>query len=154
MQLNAADIAASPPDIQATLCELTAASIADAILKHAPSIQRVLVCGGGAHNADLMMRLRRRLSPRVLESTDAAGIPPDWVEALAFAWLAEQTLEGKPGNLPSVAGAKRAVLLGGIYQASETTEKERQKDTPVRRREAYTFHLLSIATYSRAASPV
>jgi anhydro-N-acetylmuramic acid kinase len=124
-QLSAANTAASPQDIQATLCELTAGSIADAVLKHAPATQRVLVCGGGTHNSDLMTRLRQRLSPRPLETTDAAGIAPDWVEALAFAWLAKQTLEGKAGNLPSVTGAKKAVVLGGIYQAGDTTQDER-----------------------------
>lgn len=102
-------------DVQATLCELTAASIAVAIQKHAPSSKEVLICGGGVHNVHLMQRLRSRLSQCSVESTEKYGINPDWMEAMAFAWLAKQTLEGKPGNLPSVTGARRAVALGVIY---------------------------------------
>lgn len=102
-------------DVQATLCELTAASISDAIRRHAPAAEEVLICGGGAHNTHLMQRLRARLQPCAVDSTEKYGINPGWIEAMAFAWLAKQTLEGKPGNLPSVTGAKRAVVLGAIY---------------------------------------
>ncbi|HWQ95218.1 MAG TPA: anhydro-N-acetylmuramic acid kinase [Gammaproteobacteria bacterium] len=105
----------SAQDVQATLCELTAASIADAVQKYAPVTQELLVCGGGALNAHLMQRLRARLQPCPVESTGKHGINPDWVEAIAFAWLAKQTLEGNPGNLPSVTGAKHEVVLGTIY---------------------------------------
>ena len=101
-------------DVQATLCELTAASIAVAIQKHAPATKEVLICGGGAHNVHLMQRLRSRLSQCSVESTEKYDINPDWTEAMAFAWLAKQTLEGKPGNLPSVTGAKHATVLGTI----------------------------------------
>lgn len=107
----------SAPDVQATLCELTAASIAQAIRHYAPQTSEVLICGGGTHNVHLMQRLRARLSPCSVESTEQHGINPDWIEAMAFAWLAQQTLEGKPGNLPSVTGAKRTVVLGGIYKS-------------------------------------
>lgn len=107
----------TPQDIQATLCELSAASIAEVILKYAPDTKEVLVCGGGAHNAHLMQRLRARLKSCPVESTEQHGLSPDWVEATAFAWLAKQTLEGKPGNLPSVTGARRAMVLGGIYKS-------------------------------------
>lgn len=107
----------SAQDVQATLCELTAASIADAVQKYAPATQELLVCGGGARNAYLMQHLRARLQPCSVESTEKYGISPDWMEAMAFAWLAKQTLEGKPGNLPAVTGAKRAVQLGAIYPA-------------------------------------
>jgi anhydro-N-acetylmuramic acid kinase len=102
------------PDVQATLTALTARSIADAIHTHAPVTDEVFVCGGGAHNTFLMQLLHEYLRKPVSD-TSALGIAPDWVEAAAFAWLAKQTLEGKPGNLPSVTGAKRAVVLGGIY---------------------------------------
>lgn len=108
-----ADISAQ--DVQATLCELTAASIAVAIQKHAPTTNEVLICGGGARNMHLMQRLRACLSQCSVESIEKYDISPDWVEAMAFAWLAKQTLEGKPGNLPSVTGGKRAVILGSIY---------------------------------------
>lgn len=104
-----------PQDVQATLCELTATTIASALVEHAPSTRRLLVCGGGVHNADLMTRLQNRLPNVIVEPTDACGIPADWVEAIAFAWLAKQTLEGKPGNLPSVTGAQQSVVLGAIY---------------------------------------
>ena len=107
----------TPSDIQATLCDLTAASIAQAIRHYAPHTSEVLICGGGAHNVHLMQRLRARLSQCAVESTEKHGINPDWVEAMAFAWLAKQTLEGKPGNLPSVTGAKHAAVLGGIYKS-------------------------------------
>lgn len=102
-------------DVQATLCELSAASIAQAITEHAPNTRQVLVCGGGVHNAYLMQRLRALMPTCQVDSTAVYGVDPEWVEAMAFAWLAKQTLEGKPGNLPSVTGAKRAVMLGGIY---------------------------------------
>lgn len=102
-------------DVQATLCELTAASIALAIEEHAPTVARVLVCGGGARNAHLMTRLHARLTPRLLEPTDLHDIPAQWVEAMAFAWLARQRLMGSPGNLPTVTGARHLVVLGAIY---------------------------------------
>jgi anhydro-N-acetylmuramic acid kinase len=107
-----------PEDVQATLAELTARSIAEAIHELLPgTIDEVYVCGGGAHNTNLLRRLRARLGPIPLATTATLGLDPDWVEAAAFAWLAHQTLAGHPGNLPSVTGAGRAVVLGGIYLA-------------------------------------
>jgi anhydro-N-acetylmuramic acid kinase len=102
------------PDVQATLTALTARSIADAIHTQALATDEIFVCGGGAHNT-LLMQLLRDYLRKPLSDTSALGIAPDWVEAAAFAWLAKQTLEGKPGNLPSVTGAKHPVVLGGIY---------------------------------------
>jgi anhydro-N-acetylmuramic acid kinase len=64
-----------------------------------------------------MAALAGNLSGIKVATTDALGMPPDWVEAAAFAWLAHQTLEEQPGNVPTVTGAKRAVILGGIYKA-------------------------------------
>ncbi len=104
-------------DVQATLCELTAASITAGVKKYAPMTQELLVCGGGAHNTHLMQRLRARLQPCTVESTEKYGVSPNWMEAMAFAWLAQQTLEGKPGNLPGVTGAKHLAVLGGVYKA-------------------------------------
>lgn len=109
--------AVAPVDVQATLAELTACSVAEAIGRHAPDTGRILVCGGGAHNADLLGRLRARLG-RPVESSGKFGVEPDWVEAMAFAWLARQTLHGRPGNLKEVTGALAPVILGGIYPAS------------------------------------
>lgn len=103
-------------DVQATLCELTARTIAEAILQHAPETSEILVCGGGVHNLALMFRLAHLLGHCKVRSTDDYGLDPDWVEAAAFAWLAKQTLEGRPGNLPEVTGASHLVVLGGIYK--------------------------------------
>jgi anhydro-N-acetylmuramic acid kinase len=108
----------APEDVQRTLCELTAASIAGAIDAHAPATREVLVCGGGVHNSLTMERLAERLQPLDVRSTQSIGFDPDWVEAAAFAWLAARTLDGMPGNLPTVTGATHAVILGGIYVGS------------------------------------
>ncbi|NIP17561.1 MAG: anhydro-N-acetylmuramic acid kinase [Xanthomonadales bacterium] len=102
-------------DVQATLSELTAVSIAAAVCEHAPDAARVLVCGGGIHNADLMARLERHLAPMPVESTSPHGVDPDWIEAMAFAWLARRRLDGLPGNVPSVTGARHPVVLGGLF---------------------------------------
>jgi anhydro-N-acetylmuramic acid kinase len=75
----------------------------------------VLVCGGGVHNLALMLRLQLLMDDIRVVSTEEFDTDPDFVEAIAFAWLAKQTLEGKPGHLPSVTGAARSVILGGIY---------------------------------------
>lgn len=111
--LSANDLRAS--DVQATLAELSACTIARSILNLSPGIEEVLVCGGGVHNSDLMQRLRSYLSGIQVISTDVFGLHPDWVEAAAFAWLARRCLEGKTGNLPEVTGADRAEVLGAIY---------------------------------------
>ena len=100
-------------DVQATLCECTAAAIADSIAAFAPDTERVLVCGGGVHNASLMQRLARRC-PAPVASTEAFGIEPDWMEAIAFAWFARCTLENRAASLPSVTGASRPAVLGAI----------------------------------------
>jgi anhydro-N-acetylmuramic acid kinase len=104
-------------DVLATLVHLTAHSVVNAIRRFAPQTERVLVCGGGVHNDFLMKLLAELLTPCRVGSTNEAGLDPDFVEATAFAWLAKQTLEGRPGNLPSVTGANKAVILGGIYYA-------------------------------------
>ena len=109
--------AVEPADVQATLLELTAASLADAVRRECGGVQGVYVCGGGAHNAALM-RLLTVLLPGVEVATTAElGVDPDWVEALAFAWLARQTLHHLPGNLPAVTGARGPRILGAIYPA-------------------------------------
>ena len=109
----------SPQDVQRTLCELTAASIARAVSDYAPGTEQILVCGGGARNAVLMNALTLQSGERSVAPTSVAGFDPEWVEAVAFSWLAKQTLEGRPGNLPSVTGARHAVILGGIYPGSK-----------------------------------
>ena len=106
-------------DIQASLCYLTATTITDAIKKYAPATERVLICGGGIHNDYLLQLIEKNLSCPV-SSTELYGIHPDHVEAIAFAWLAKQTLNHLTGNLKEVTGAKHNVILGGIYQGSWT----------------------------------
>jgi anhydro-N-acetylmuramic acid kinase len=106
-----------PQHVQATLTEFTARSIAEAIIQHCYGTDEVYMCGGGAHNRTLTARLQALLPHIELAQTDALGISADWVEAAAFAWLAKQTLDGKPGNLPEVTGASGLRVLGAIYPA-------------------------------------
>jgi anhydro-N-acetylmuramic acid kinase len=103
--------------VQCTLAELTARTIAAAVAAHAPGTRRVLVCGGGVNNAFLMRRLGNLLAPVPVATTAAHGLDPQHVEAAAFAWLAMRTINGLPGNVPAVTGARRAAILGGIYRA-------------------------------------
>jgi anhydro-N-acetylmuramic acid kinase len=104
-----------PVDVQATLAELTARSIADHVGRYAAGALELYVCGGGARNTDLLERLRRNLPETMVSSTVDVGLDPDWVEAVAFAWLAMRTMDGLTGNLPSVTGASRKVVLGEIH---------------------------------------
>ena len=104
----------SAADIQASLCELTARSIAEAVVSTTADINHLLVCGGGVHNGYLMERTQHALPNCTVESTQACGVNPDWVEAMAFAWLAKRTINQQAGNLPSVTGATKAVILGSI----------------------------------------
>ncbi|TAJ54865.1 MAG: anhydro-N-acetylmuramic acid kinase [Nevskiaceae bacterium] len=108
----------SAADVQASLCELTARSIVDAL---APGSRRALVCGGGARNLYLMDRLQT-LAPAVrFESSAAHGLPPEWVEAAAFAWLARRRLNNEAGNLPAVTGAQCATPLGAVFQVAASS---------------------------------
>lgn len=103
-------------DVQATLCALTARSIADAIRKHAAATDELLVCGGGIDNSELIRWIASALPAVHVHSTADFGLEPDWVEAAAFAWLAKRCLDAEYGNLPAVTGASRAAILGGIYR--------------------------------------
>lgn len=102
-------------DVQATLAELTATTITRGITGSDLDIAEVYVCGGGAHNPDLMRRLQQQLEPVIPETTASIGMDPDWVEAATFAWLAHRTLAGLAGNAPAVTGASGQRVLGGIY---------------------------------------
>jgi len=104
-------------DVQATLCEFTAQSIAIALQQAQQNTQGVWVCGGGAHNKNLLNRLRRLLPNVQVDSTDLLGVSAEWMEAMAFAWLAHCCLEGIPGNRPAVTGASGLRVLGAIYPA-------------------------------------
>ncbi|HHW4678277.1 MAG TPA: anhydro-N-acetylmuramic acid kinase [Xylella sp.] len=105
----------SPADVQATLLELTAVTVTDALLRQQPNTHRLLICGGGTHNRVLMARLAAHLPNVIVESVRSYGLDPDYLEAMGFAWLAAQILDGHPGNLPSVTGARGPRLLGAIH---------------------------------------
>jgi anhydro-N-acetylmuramic acid kinase len=107
----------APADVQATLSELTGLTIADSLQAGTGTDpKRVLVCGGGAFNADLMGRLARFLPRSRVATTAANGFAPEYVEAAGFAWLAHRYVAGLPGNLPAVTGAKHLVPLGALYR--------------------------------------
>jgi anhydro-N-acetylmuramic acid kinase len=107
----------APADVQATLTELTARSIFAATHVQLSSGE-ILVCGGGVQNGYLMSRLHALSVPHFsVRSTSECGMDPAWIEAVAFAWLARETMNKRPGNLPAVTGAKRAAVLGGVYFA-------------------------------------
>lgn len=104
-------------DVQATLCEFTAQTIAESVLLAQADTQAVWVCGGGAHNQDLLNRLARMMPNCTVASTDSIGVSADWIEALAFAWLAHCCLESIASNRPAVTGANGLRILGAIYPA-------------------------------------
>ncbi len=105
-------------DVQATLTELTAWCCQQSMAQYAPHASRLLVCGGGTYNADLMRRLAQRLPQLKVESTEASGLAPDQVEAVAFAWLASAWVDRRAGNLPAVTGARGPRILGALYPAA------------------------------------
>lgn len=109
--------AENPADIQATLSIFTVSTICAAIRRWCGKPEEIYVCGGGVHNTLLMAQLAEYMPETVIDTTAALGVAPDWVEAIAFAWLAHRTLEGKSGNLPKATGAKGPRILGAIYPA-------------------------------------
>ena len=104
-------------DVARTLVALTAHTIVDSLQHYCGSVDEVYLCGGGAHNSLLRSSLQTLLADIRVESTDILGVGVDWLEAIAFAWLAKQTLDKKTANLPEVTGAKGARILGAIYQS-------------------------------------
>ena len=114
-KLHSAGQAVAPVDVQRSLCELTATTVAASLETYGARTDEVYLCGGGVHNRTLVEHLSARLSPRKVTRTDVLGISADYVEAAAFAWLAMCALEGIPGNRPSVTGATEPVVLGGVY---------------------------------------
>ena len=109
--LQQSPVSPDPQDVQATLSQLTAVTIA----RELAGMRSVRVCGGGAWNTDLLCRLERLLPDTGITSTADWGIDPDWVEAMAFAWLAHQRMRGEPSNAPAVTGARAHVSQGGIF---------------------------------------
>ena len=112
--------APKPEDVQATLSELTARTIAGAVSGF-DEAQRVLLCGGGSRNSELLRRLGVHLPSTRVETTAALGLDPDHVEASGFAWLAYRALAGLDGNLPAVTGAQHSVILGAIHPGGTVT---------------------------------
>ncbi len=109
-------------DVQATLLHLTAHSALQALERHAPQAQTLIVCGGGARNTALMNLLKASTQavfkkPLDIVTSDALGLDPQLVEGLAFAWLAWAYKEKRPANLPAVTGAKGPRILGACYPA-------------------------------------
>jgi anhydro-N-acetylmuramic acid kinase len=104
-------------DVQATLAELTARTCTEACRRHAPQAREVVVCGGGAFNRDLLGRIKALLAPTRVVASDERGLPPDQVEACAFAWLARAFTRREPGNIATVTGASGPRLLGALYPA-------------------------------------
>lgn len=119
LERHLSGVALSPRDVQATLAELTTTTIADACVSF--GAQEARICGGGARNGHLMSRLRSRLAPADVASTDVLGIDPAAVEALAFAWLARERLARRPANLPAVTGARGPRVLGALYEPAAPT---------------------------------
>ena len=105
-----------PESVLRTLNEFTARTIANALIQHCRDLDDVFICGGGVHNS-LLMQSIQSLLPCNVQSTATLGVDPDYVEAMAFAWLAKQCIEGKAGNIVNVTGAKGRRILGAIYQA-------------------------------------
>ena len=105
-------------DVQASFAELTAITIAEALRREQAETRRLVACGGGIRNADLMRRIAVRCGPSVqIDTTASFGLDPQTVEGAAFAWLAMRAIDGLPGNLPAVTGASRATVLGGVYRS-------------------------------------
>lgn len=105
----------SPQDVQATLCALTARSIADTL--RTEPLAALYICGGGSHNATLMQMLSAEMPQTQVTTTTALGTDPDWMETYAFAWLAKCCLDRTPANLPAVTGAAGLRILGAIWPA-------------------------------------
>jgi len=101
-------------DIQATLSELTARSIAAAVGK--TTAEELLICGGGVHNTDLLGRIGRLLPGVRVDTTSACGIDPDWMEGMLFAWLARERIAGRPQDTRCITGAREPVLLGEVFE--------------------------------------
>jgi anhydro-N-acetylmuramic acid kinase len=117
-----ADLNYPPQDVARTLVRLTAQSIVEALANHCKDVDELYLCGGGAHNRllvqDLVTLLATKFSGNIpVKLTDEVGIGVDWVEAIAFAWLAKKCLAAETANLPDVTGAKAARILGSITQA-------------------------------------
>lgn len=107
----------TPVDVQATLLAFTSRTITDAIQRFCNGAQEIYLCGGGARNSALAQLLSASLPGCRVQDTDTLGMSADWLEAIAFAWLARQAMCGHCANIPAVTGARHPCILGAIYQA-------------------------------------
>ncbi len=105
----------APADVQSTLLAFTSHAITGAIQSYCAGVQEVYLCGGGVCNHALVRHLRASLPDCRIQATDALGLSADWLEAIAFAWLAQQAIQGYCANLPNVTGARHSCILGAIY---------------------------------------
>jgi len=103
--------------VQATLTELTSVTCANDVRHYSADSKRLVVCGGGAFNTHLISRLQVHLPLMSIQSSDASGLPPQQVEAAAFAWLAHKAVHRESASLKSVTGARGARILGAVYPA-------------------------------------
>jgi anhydro-N-acetylmuramic acid kinase len=108
-----------PKDVAATLVELTVQSVVSAVNELADQhpISVLYVCGGGIHNRHMMKRFGELLAPIKVTSSADAGIAPDQMEAMAFAWFAKKTLALEPIDTSPFTGAGAPRILGGIFHA-------------------------------------
>ncbi|MDF1683284.1 MAG: anhydro-N-acetylmuramic acid kinase [Legionellaceae bacterium] len=104
-----------PEDVQATLAKLTAISIANAIKVGAPECHRIALCGGGVHNDFLSQQLKQALPTYSIDSTEAFGVDPDYLEAIMFGWFAKQAIQNKIVDMTQITGAHKPTILGSIY---------------------------------------
>ena len=107
----------APVDVQATLLQLSSRAISDAVNTFCGDAKEIYLCGGGAHNEALVQSLRTALPKCVVQNTDVLGMGVDWMEAAAFAWLAQQRMHGTDIDLTTVTGARHPCVLGAIYSA-------------------------------------
>jgi anhydro-N-acetylmuramic acid kinase len=115
--LHMCNEAVSLEDVQATLAELTAFTIASAIEESQPDTDKLYICGGGANNIFLLSRIKTQLPKIEVQTTEALGIHPQHTEAALMAWLAKQTMERKPIDLRAITGSTTPSILGGVYYA-------------------------------------
>lgn len=118
-RLESSPGARTDADVQATLAELTAVTLAQALARLGHADYELIVCGGGSHNEYLLGRIGA-CTGRDVKTTTSYGIDPDWVEGAAFAWLARARISGNAGNVPTVTGARKSAILGGLYCGDNT----------------------------------
>ena len=114
--LDSYGIAITAEDVQATLLAVTIHNIADSMDAWCPQSKEVLLCGGGSENKYLVSQLEKALEDKTIHTTNNFGVPAEWMEAMAFAWLAKRNIENRPGNIPSVTGAEKPTVLGELHK--------------------------------------